>query len=287
MPTNPYFNKNQPHPDSDVYERMTIESIKIKGDLYYYIPRSLNRVDQIYGEDLLSSFDVAIPLEMWLQDTTGYGGESEIISKFGMEIRDTATILFSRKRYTESVVPFIENRNDKILFRPNEGDLIYIPFSQSLFEIKFVEDELPGFYQLKKKYVWQVNCELFQLNNEKFATGIESIDSFNGAINRLSFGFKLENGTGYVLNELGGWLINEEYVVSVNRSNESFRFLLEDGGNILSEKSEKIVSENYTTEEQKNALGYDELRGFGDNDKLKKEFSDILFNENNPFGDNL
>jgi len=248
MATNPYLKKLPVYPEADVYEKIVIESIQWSGNDFYYIPRTLNKFDQIYGEDVLSSFDVAIPLEMYLEDYTGYGGESEILSKFGMEVRDTCTITFARKRYQEVVMPHVPlSRNQNVVFRPNEGDLIYIPFSQSLFEIKFVEDEQPSFYQTGKRFVWQVKCELFQLNNEKIDTGIPEIDMFGSAINRLSFGFLLEDGSGHILTQDGGWLINEEYVVS---------------------------------------KPYNDIIGFGDNSDLKKEFKEILdFSENNPFGD--
>lgn len=249
MTTNKYFNKKIPHPDHAVYERLIVESLQIKGDDYYYIPRSLNKVDNVYGEDVLSSFDVAIPLEMYLAEISDYGGEGEFISKFGLEIRDTATFIFARKRYTQAVVPFLENRNEAYVSRPNEGDLIYSPLSKSLFEIKYVEDELPAFYQLKKKFVWQVSCELFQLNNEKITTGIDEIDYFSGGINRLGYGFLLEDGSGHILTETGGWLVKEEYVVSEQPS---------------------------------------DIKAFGDNDALKKEFKQIMdFSEDNPFGELL
>ena len=235
--------------ENDLYEGMIIESIQMTGQEYYYIPRELSgRFDQIFGEDVLSSFQGHAVIEMWLENFTGYGGESEMLSKLGMEIRDNASFIVSRKRFTEEVVPIIPaSRNDNIKWRPCEGDLIYVPFSQSLFEIKFVEDEYPGFYQLKKKYVWALRCELVQMNNDKFNTGVPEIDEvFGQNINRLNNTLTLEDGS--VLKwEDGGSVINEDYEVSIP---------------------------------------YHDLLGYGENAEIKKEFVDIMsFSEADPFNE--
>lgn len=236
-------------PTQDLYENMVIENIQISGQNYIYIPRTLSgSFDQIFGEDVLSSFDSYATIEMYLQDFSGYGGESEMLSKFGMEIRDTATFLMSRRRYTEEVVPIIpQDRNVNLKWRPCEGDLIYAPFSKSLFELKFVEDEAPGFYQINKKYIWSLRCELVQLNNEKFNTGNAEVDDmFNMNLDRLNNNILLEDG---------------------------FSMLCEDGGNILLEEYEE-------------SKPFDEIRGYGDDVVIKKEFLEIMdFSEDNPFGE--
>jgi hypothetical protein len=235
--------------EQDLYEGMIIESIQMTGQEYYYIPRKLSdRFDQIFGEDVLSSFDNYASIEMWLENFSGYGGESEMLSKFGMEIRDTASFIVSRKRFTETVVPILPaDRNQNIKWRPCEGDLIYVPFSQSLFEIKFVEDEYPGFYQLKKKYVWSLRCELVQLNNENFNTGLAEIDSvFGQNINRLNNTITMEDSSALMWED-GGSILNDEYEV---------------------------------------AIPYHDLLGYGENSVIKQEFVDIMsFSENDPFNE--
>lgn len=248
---NPYLNSATVGyaPTQNLYESLVIENIQISGQNYYYIPRTLStKFDQLFGEDILSSFDSYAEIEMYLSDFTGYSGESEMLSKFGMEIRDTASFLISRKRFTDVVVPIIPlDRNEKLKWRPCEGDLIYAPFSKSMFEIKFVEDEAPGFYQINKKYVWTLRCELVQLNNESFNTGANEVDDmYNINIDRLNTGILMENG---------------------------FNILTEDGGNLLDE--DYVVSKPF-----------DDMRGFGDNDTIKKEFMDIMnFDSNNPFAE--
>jgi len=250
MAVNPYFNAQKGvASEHKLYEGITVEAIQISGNDYVYLPRTLNKFDQLFGEDTLSSFDSHAVIEMWLEDFSGYGGESEMLAKFGLEVRDTATFIVSRKRFIEEIPQITPtNRPVEVKFRPNEGDLIYVPFSQSLFEIKFVEDEYPGFYQLNKKFVWALRCELVQLNNEKFNTGYPEIDNVFGTnINRLNNAIATED-TGQILGEDGGIIIDEEF------------------GPVKH---------------------YDDVVAYGDDDKLKKEFMDIMdFSEDNPFGNN-
>lgn len=245
---NPYFRSatRGVASEQNLVESVIIESIKICGLEVMYIPRTLNKVDMIFGEDVLSSFDSYVPIEMYLSDYNGYGGQSEMLSRFGMQIADTASFLVSRKRYKEAVVPILpESRNTNVVWRPNEGDLIYVPNTKSLMEIMFCEDEEPGFSQLNKKYVWTLRCELVRMNNEKVATGNTDIDSYYGAnLNRLDMSVLSETGF-HILTETGGYLLSEDYQVSVP---------------------------------------YSDTRGFGDNDTIKKEFLSIMdFDESNPF----
>lgn len=250
MAVNPYFRaQTGVASEHNLYEGITIEAIQISGNDYVYIPRTLNKFDQLFGEDTLSSFDSHAVIEMWLEDFSGYGGESEMLAKFGLEVRDTATFIVSRKRFVEEVPQIVPaNRPAEIKFRPCEGDLIYVPFSQSIFEIKFVEDEYPGFYQLNKKFVWALRCELAQLNNEKFNTGHPEVDATFGVnINRLDNAIAVED-IGQILGEDGGIILDEEF------------------GPVKH---------------------YDDAVAYGDDDKLKKEFLDIMdFSEDNPFGNN-
>jgi len=101
-----------------------------------------------------------------VETINGFQGDGDILSKFGLQVRDSASLLVSKKRF----------KNETGLVRPREGDLIYLPLTKGLFEIKFVEHEKP-FYQLGKNYVFALSVELFQYNHEIFETGQEEIDS--------------------------------------------------------------------------------------------------------------
>lgn len=248
---NPYLSKATTgyKQTQDLYENLIIENIQISGQNYYYIPRTLSsRFDPIFGEDVLSSFDSYAEIEMYLSDFNGYSGENVMLSKFGLEVRDTASFMISMKRYQDVIVPILPpDRNEAYKYRACEGDLIYAPFSQSLYEIKFVDDESPGFYQINKKHVWILRCELFQMNNDKFNTGQDFVDSnFNKNVDRLSFAFLTEDGDK-LLTEDGGILMDESFIIGASS---------------------------------------DDMLGYGDNNDIKKEFMNIInFSSNNPFSE--
>lgn len=183
MPVNVYFNPAV-QTEQNLYENLIIESMKTYGIDVYYIPRNITRLDNLLNEDIASTFGSAYLIEMYLEDTSGYAGEQTIMSKFGLEIRDTSNWIVSKRRWEE----FIGIQNNEIVAgRPNEGDLIYIPITGSFHEIKFVEHE-STFYQLGNIFVYKLQCETFEYANEKFSTGVDIID---GIENTYAFAQKL------------------------------------------------------------------------------------------------
>lgn len=171
MPRNVYFSqavKSEQH----LYEDLIIESLGIYGQDVYYIPRTLVNRDNVLNEDPASKFDDAYLLEMYIENTEGFEGSGDLYSKFGLEIRDDATFIVSRRRWDTRVGVFSDNFTDP---RPQEGDLIFLPMTNSFFEITFVEDDQP-FYQLSNLPVYKLTCSLFEYNDEDFETGITAID---------------------------------------------------------------------------------------------------------------
>lgn len=177
MPLNPYFNNYTYKPQQDLMEDLVEESIKINGISVYYIPRRFANLDQLFGEDSTSYFKDAIEIEMFMDNYSGFSGEREIISKFGLEIRDTLSLVVSKRRFQKEAAKF-ELMSDRPvqITNPMEGDLIYHPFSKSLFEIKFVDNK-EVFYQFGKLYTYKLECELFKYSYENLNTGISDIDS--------------------------------------------------------------------------------------------------------------
>lgn len=155
-------------------EDLIIESISVMGQEFYYIPRTLVAKDEILGEDRLSEFKNAYPIDMYLESVDGFEGQGAFIQKFGLMMEQSATLTVARRTWNKAVGKF----GTSILpNRPAEGDLLYFPLTQGLFEIKFVDHQDP-FYQLKKLYVFKLQVELFQYSSEKMSTGIEDIDAF-------------------------------------------------------------------------------------------------------------
>lgn len=170
MATNPWVSQSV-RGEQNLYEDLVIESLKFYGQDVYYLPRELVNVDKVFLDDVPSRFSDAYKIEMYVENTEGFGGEGDLFSKFGVELRDQATFITARRRWKS----LIGDKLDSYNFRPREGDIIYIPFSQSMFEIFKVETETP-FYQLNQLPTYRLQCELFEYNDEDFDTDIEGID---------------------------------------------------------------------------------------------------------------
>lgn len=197
MPTNFYFqsgNTSGTTNEQRLLEDLIIESIKIYGHDVYYLPRTTVKQDNILGEDVLSFFDTAYPIEMYLQNVQGWDGNSEIFTKFGISVTDQATFVVSKRRWEDSVSAN-DNSGLQLPTRPAEGDLIYFAKTKSMFEIKYVQ-HLDPFYQLGKFHIYSMNCELYQYSSEVFDTEISEIDAAQGkyTMDQLEFNVQTEAG---------------------------------------------------------------------------------------------
>ena len=158
--------------EQKLYEDIVIESLKIYGQDVYYIPRDLVNEDTILGDDPVSSFNSAYKVEMYIENVEGFDGEGDLFTRFGVEIRDEATFIVARRRWSDTVARY---DNEITVLRPKEGDLIYLELSKSLFQIMHVEHEQP-FYQLSNLPVFKLRCQLFEYTGEDLDTGVETID---------------------------------------------------------------------------------------------------------------
>lgn len=173
MATNPYFTQGTVN-EQDLIEDLIIESLKIYGKDFLYIPRTQVSTDKIFGEDRLSKFEHAYPIEMYFDNINSFAGQGAMIQKFGLLMDQSATLTVARKRWND----LIGSHGTSVLpNRPAEGDLLYYPLTKGLFEIKFVKHQEP-FYQLGKLYTYKLDIELFQYSSEKIDTGIPAIDQF-------------------------------------------------------------------------------------------------------------
>ena len=191
---NPYFQSGKSigvASEQNLYEDLIIESLKIYGFEVYYCPRKPENYDNILTEDPTNKFEYAYPIEMYLQSNQGFEGPSELLSKFGLEVQDSATFIVARKRWNE----IIGNTGNSVLTRPAEGDVIYFPLNKGFFEIRKVEHAIP-FYQVGKLYVYTIYGELMQFSNERFNTGVAEIDSLASDYNLFVDNFEIlqENG---------------------------------------------------------------------------------------------
>ncbi len=198
MPRNVYFSQAVKS-EQNLYEDLIIESLGIYGQDVYYIPRTIVNRDSILNEDPASTFDDAFLMEMYIENTEGFEGEGDLYSKFGLQIKDTATFIVSRRRWDDRVGPFSSQVENP---KPAEGDLVFLPMTNSFFEINFVEDEQP-FYQLSNIPVYKMECSLFEYNDEDFETGVESIDTATAkAAYQLPMDITITGGNHFTVGEI-------------------------------------------------------------------------------------
>ena len=226
MATNSYFTQGTTG-EQDLVEDLVIEQIKMFGKDVYYIPRTLVNEDTVFGEDSLSAFNGAHLIEAYIEDASGFRGDGDMFSKFGIRISDQVTFIISRKRFTEAVD---DNATLIVEGRPNEGDLIHFPLANKTFEIQFVEHEVP-FYQLGKIHVWGLRCELFEYSNEDFNTGVAEVDAVevnfanaitvtvaSGGSGDFTVGETVTGGTTNVTADVKSWDSSTGKLIVINRS---------------------------------------------------------------------
>lgn len=292
MALNPYFNKFKNQPEQNLIEDLTVEAIKIHGMEIYYLPRSMIHRDDFFGEAPYSRFSSFKMIEMYMDTTTAFEG-GDTFTKFGFEIRDSVKFTVSRKRF----------KRETGMDRPMEGDLLFLPLNNGLFEIKFVEHENP-FYSLGKLLSFQLTCELFQYSEEKMETGVPEIDvveDINSYSITLSLGATSGTtnfGKGDLVYQYSNGSITGGYsganskatVLSYDQTNPNTLILTDVFGKWVKTSGEQV---KYVTKSDGSIFrvvtGIDDKFGeFVDdtNAKIQQEAEQYLnFTEKHPFGD--
>ena len=274
MPTSVYFDKGT-FGEQNLYEDLIIEQLKVFGHDVYYMPRTLVKEDKLFGEDVLSQFNDAYMIEMYMEEVEGYGGDKELISKFGLEIRDEVNFVVSRRVWENTVSG---DPGIIVAARPNEGDLIYFPRIKKIFQIDFVDHDDP-FYQVDNLPVYKLSCSTFEYSSEALDTGVTAIDAIEteASLDALFYQVTLEQpGT---LNEFMG-LEDALGFVDLETATDSGYLVSETdtyNGNLLMETGDYIVSEEYVI---------DTIDAGAVNEFIETEADLILdFTEKNPFGE--
>ena len=175
MVLNPYFQQGATS-EQNLIQDLVNEQLKIYGVEIYYLPRQYVTKTTVIREVIESKFTDAYPIEAYVDTYEGYEGVGTLLSKFGIQELDDLNLIISQERFSNYISPLIKSiPNIELSTRPKEGDLIYFPLGDRLFEIKYVEHEKP-FYQLQKNYVYELRCELFRYEDEVIDTGVEEID---------------------------------------------------------------------------------------------------------------
>lgn len=294
--TNVYFTQGTRN-EQYLIEDLIIESLRIYGQEMFYIPRQLVSKDNILGEDRLSEFKQSFPIEMYFENVDSFDGQGAFIQKFGMMMEQSATLVVARRRWEQMV-----GRFDATILphRPCEGDLIYFPLTKGLFEVKFVKHQDP-FYQLGKLYVYKLQVELFQYSSERIDTGNKNIDAFESLKTFSVDTTRTKNGSIMSIAVTdGGAGITEATIKPISATGYGAvltpviqggtitSITIEDGGQNYRDGDEVEVISNGTSPASATItvkLDVDKVDSYGDNNPFKREAQQVVFNEENPFGE--
>jgi hypothetical protein len=254
-----------------------IEQLKIYGQEVFYIPRTLVKEDNLFGEDTLSKFGDAYLIEMYFENVEGYEGEKEIMSKFGLQMNEDVTFIVARRRFEQLVSG---DGNLIVKTRPNEGDLVYFSKVNKMFEITFVDHDDP-FYQVHNLPAFKLKCKTFEYSSEDLDTGITEIDAIetDNSLDMLSFQITMEQATTTTFNE-GLQLEDATGKIDLETAAGSGLLIGEDetgGDQIVLETGDYIIQEAFVVDTiDENAM----------NDFFETQDDNIIdFTESNPFGD--
>ena len=204
MATNFYFNNFRSSQEQQLIEDLVIESIKIYGIDSYYLPRNILNRNEVFREQDSADFDSSFGIELYIKNIDGFGGDGKFLSKFGLEMRDEIVFTMAMKSFNNYVTA-VNGQN-----RPKEGDVIYFPLANRVYQIKYV-DQLAVFYQLGSLQMYDLTCELFEYSNEKFDTGIPEIDDKYATYSFDMSEYALLTSSGFELSTSDGDVIIQNY----------------------------------------------------------------------------
>ena len=282
--------------EQNLYEDIVIESLKIYGQDVYYLPRDIVQEDKILGHDIPSTFNSSHKIEMYIENVEGFDGEGDLFTRFGVEIRDEATFVVSRRRWEQQVKKY---DNEVTSLRPLEGDLIYLPLSNSLFQIMHVEHEQP-FYQLSNLPVYKLRAQLFEYNDEDLDTGVDIIDDIERDY-AYTYVLTLDATSGLIkIGETAtqtlasGVTISGEvskysdsdsklHLIHINTSDNKYHSFATSRSITITGDATRVVDSSYTV----TAVGEDnKISSNEQNTDFQTDAGGFLdFSESNPFGD--
>ena len=288
MPTNTYFRNFDARNEQELLHSLVTESIQIYGHDVNYIPRTLVNEDTILGEDSISEYKDAYSIEMYIKSVDGFEGEGDLVSKFGLEIRDQIVFSVARRAF----------EGLDIGVRPKEGDLIYFPLTEKLFQIMFVEHETP-FYQTGALPTFDLTCELFTYSDEKLDTGVEEVDvieqkqslvrtfELSSISGTFTEGETVTGGTSSKTAEVARWDSSTSYLYLINLTGNFSVGEIITGADSLATGTFSATQSTAETAETLQTIDNSTSDQVSANKQFEIDADSVLdFTEGNPFGDN-
>lgn len=288
MPTNTYFRNFDARNEQELLHSLVTESIQIYGHDVNYIPRTLVNTDTILGEDSISEYKDAYSIEMYIKSVDGFEGEGDLVSKFGLEIRDQIVFSVARRAF----------EGLDIGVRPKEGDLIYFPLTEKLFQIMFVEHETP-FYQTGALPTFDLTCELFTYSDEKIDTGVEEVDvieqkqslvrtfELESVSGTFTEGETVTGGTSSKTAEVARWDASTKYLYLINLTGNFSVGEILTGADSLATGTYSVAQSTVETAETLQTIDDSTSTQVSSNKQFEIDADSVFdFSESNPFGEN-
>ena len=288
MPTNTYFRNFDARNEQELLHSLVTESIQIYGHDVNYIPRTLVNEDTILGEDSISEYKDAYSIEMYIKSVDGFEGEGDLVSKFGLEIRDQIVFSVARRAF----------EGLDIGVRPKEGDLIYFPLTEKLFQIMFVEHETP-FYQKGALPTFDLTCELFTYSDEKIDTGVEEVDvieqkqslvrtfELESVSGTFTEGETVTGGTSSKTAEVARWDSSTSYLYLINLTGNFSVGEIITGADSLATGTYSVAQSTVETAETLQTIDDSTSTQVSSNKQFEIDADSVFdFSESNPFGEN-
>ena len=288
MPTNTYFRNFDARNEQELLHSLVTESIQIYGHDVNYIPRTLVNEDTILGEDSISEYKDAYSIEMYIKSVDGFEGEGDLVSKFGLEIRDQIVFSVARRAF----------EGLDIGVRPKEGDLIYFPLTEKLFQIMFVEHETP-FYQTGALPTFDLTCELFTYSDEKIDTGVEEVDvieqkqslvrtfELESVSGTFTEGETVTGGTSSKTAEVARWDSSTKYLYLINLTGNFSVGEIITGADSLATGTYSVAQSTVETAETLQTIDDSTSTQVSSNKQFEIDADSVFdFSESNPFGEN-
>ena len=286
MPTSPYFPTYYAGDagEQTLYQDLVDEQIKMFGTDIYYLPRTILK-DNTLDDIVFNKYQDEFQVEMLLQNVEGFGDGAEFVSQFGVRITDEVVFRVSSRRWDEAVAA--NNPTLTVTNRPNEGDLLYFPLTKDLYEIKFVQQEIP-FYQFGKLQFYTMTCELYQYGSDDISTGVAEIDQLEtifssaialtmgvGGTGDFTVGEKVTGATSGSEAEVKSWDNSTRIIQVINRTGT-----FATGESLTGDSSSAVwVVSTFDTLQDTNSE-------YDDNRAIEDAADNIIdWSEGNPFGE--
>lgn len=202
---NPWFDNFNNLGEQNLHDGLIQESIEIFGQGMYYIPRRAANFDPLYTEDDSDFFDTPYLSTFYIKNVDGWEGQGNFMSKFGLEIRDQITLVVSNTLFLQDIGVA------EAFSRPREGDIIYFPLNDKIFEIVFV-DKFAMYFPFGASPSYSITCQLYEYKSERFLTGIPEVDKIQVQLSEnLYDGALLAEDGSPLLTEDGDILMMENY----------------------------------------------------------------------------